>query len=235
MKKLLLSLTLMVSGMVHMSAQCTITPGCSVGSNGYCTTPTAGSSLPNATVGTAYNTTIQMSVGTTYSIATITNATITSVSGLPAGMSYSLNPTSGVIPAGGNGCMLITGTPAAGTAGNYTVTANVTANTNFGAFPVTAAWMLTVDPATTTGIKTIAMLPSTIVLAPNPAKSDLNLNADFNFGKIQIIDALGNVVLTHDANYATQATIDVRALNAGVYFLQIHDGTRILTRKFIKE
>jgi hypothetical protein len=232
MKKSLLLFSLLFAAVISIKAQCTITPGCTP-SAGYCSTPAAGSALPPATETTPYSTVIQITVSTSYSIATITDATVTSVSGLPAGLSYSTNPTNGVIAGGSSGCMLIAGTPTAGSAGNYSVTANVSVNTNLGVFPVSAVWTLTVN--TLAGITTVSTPALNLVLTPNPAKSEINLTADFNFQKVRVFDALGNMALTHDANNSYKTTIDLTKLNSGIYFLQIIDGNRIVTRKFIKE
>ncbi|MBC7693888.1 MAG: T9SS type A sorting domain-containing protein [Burkholderiales bacterium] len=230
MKKTLLLSALLISSLSQLNAQCAITPGCSTATNGYCTTPAAATPLPNASELTPYNTVIQVSIGTS-TVATIYDFTITSFTGLPAGLSYSTNPTNGVIPANSNGCILIAGTPTAGSAGSYTATANITANTNFGPFPSTATWPLTVTGGV--GIKSYSI--ANMIIAPNPATSELIISADFHFAKIQIIDALGKIVISHDANYASQTIIDVHNLSKGVYFLQANDGSKLITRKFIKD
>lgn len=232
MKKNLFFLSFLLIGLTGLRAQCTIAPTCSI-TNGYCSTPATGTALPNATELTAYSTVIQVSIATTYSIATIIDATVTSVSGMPTGLSYSTNPTNGVIIGGASGCILIAGTPAASTAGNYTVTANVSVNTNFGVVPGSFAWTLTVDPFV--GIATHQAPAASLFLSPNPATSELNLIADFNFKNVQVYDALGNIVLSHDANNSYKAVINLQPLNPGLYFLQIIDGNRIITRKFFKE
>lgn len=228
-------MAVIAGSLTHAAAQCTITPGCSVTASGYCTTPPTSTNLPGATVSTTYTTVIQVSVGTTAGPATINSATVTSVTGMPTGLTYSTNPTNGVINGGSNGCILFTGTPGAATAGSYTITVNLSVSTNFGTQPASASWYLTVNPSTTTGIKTEVMNPALLVMSPNPAKSELNVAADFNIGKMQIIDALGKVVLQQDANYANQTVIDLHQLNSGIYFLQINDGSRVISRKFIKE
>jgi hypothetical protein len=233
MKKTLLFASLFISGLSQLHAQCTITPGCSVTASGYCTTPATATPLPNASEVTPYNTTIQVTIGTSAfgGAATITNATVTSVSGLPAGLVYSVNPSNGIINGGASGCLLITGTPSAGSAGSYTVTANITANTNFGPVPATGTWPLTVTGVA--GIKSYST--ANLIIAPNPATSELMISADFHFGKIQIMDAFGKIAISHDANYASQMSIDVHNLSKGVYFLQANDGKTVITRKFIKE
>lgn len=232
MKKSLLLLSLLTVMVLGVKAQCTIAPTCSV-TTGYCSTPAVGSSLPNATEQVAYSTTIQVSVGTSYSVATITDATVTSVSGLPTGLAATYNPSSGVIAGGSSGCILISGTPAAATAGSYTVTANVSVNTNFGVFPTTLTWNLTVDA--TAGITSFVANTATLLIAPNPAKTELTVAADFHFQKVRVYDALGNLVLSQDMNGASKTTVMVDGLNSGFYFLQVSDGNKVATRKFIKD
>src|SRR6185503_13777604 len=166
----------------------------------------------NATEMTAYSTTIQVSVGTSYSVATITDATVTSVSGLPTGLAATYNPSNGVIAGGSSGCILISGTPAMSTAGSYTVTANVSVNTNFGVFPTTLTWNLTVDAMA--GIGYFTAPSANLFLAPNPAKTELTVAADFHFQAVRVYDALGNLVLTQYANGASKATVMVDGLNA---------------------
>lgn len=234
MKKTLLFAALLIGGLSQLSAQCTITPGCATGTTGYCTTPAANSMLPNATELMAYNTTIQVSIGSSlFGAAPITSATLTTITGMPAGMSYSINPPSGILPANSDACVLITGTPTM--PGTYTITANVLLTAQgFGDVPGSAAWFLTVDPAGTVGIKSINTLAS-FFISPNPATSELFVSSASHFSKVQIIDALGKTVITHDANYSAQTTINVSALAKGVYFLQINDGTNLTTKKFIKD
>ncbi len=235
MKKTLLFASIILSSLSQLNAQCTITPGCSPIATGYCTTPADNTNLPNATASSSYNTVIQLSIASSFGVATITSAQIVSMTGLPAGLSYSVNPVSGIIAGGANGCVLLTGTPGAATAGNYTVVANVVITTNVGAFPpATVSWFLTVNPALSTGIQSINTTAN-FYIAPNPVSSELFITSDSHFGKIQVIDALGKIVLSHDANYASQTSINVSSLTKGVYFIQANDGERIITKKFIKD
>jgi hypothetical protein len=226
-----LFIILFMSGIVYAQAQCTISPGCSTGTSGYCTTPATGTSLPNATEQMGYNTTIQVSLGTSVGgVATITDATVTSVSGLPTGVSYSLNPTNGVIAGGSDGCLLITGTPAAGTAGSYTVTANITANTSFGAIPQTATWLLTVDAAT--GINQFSAAAANMRIMPNPASNHITVNTNVltDNSNIQVTDMLGNNLMQTNLQQG-KATLDISNLQQGVYFIIVNK--RI--QKFIKQ
>ena len=237
MKKPLLCIALLIGSLTQLNAQCVITPGCTPDPTlGYCTTPTDNTPLPNASESSAYSTTIQLSIGTTafMGFITVTSASLTSVTGLPAGLSYSSNPANGYVAAGSNACLLIDGTPAMGSAGTYTIDANFDVVTSSGPISQAVSWTLQVDATGTVGIKTYNA-SSAFFLAPNPATNELAVSAAFNFGKVSIIDALGKTVISHDANNSTLTKINISDLSKGVYFLQMNDGTRIVTRKFIKE
>ena len=229
MKKSLLFISLFMSGVIYINAQCTITPGCSAAA-GYCSTPASGTALPNATEMMGYSTTIQVTLGTTVSGVTINNATVTSVTGLPTGLSYSLNPVNGVIAAGASGCVLIAGTPASGSAGNYTLTANVTVNTSFGASPQTIKWLLTVNA--TAGIATISAAYANMLIMPNPASNNITVIANHSTdnSNIQIADILGNELIQTNLQQG-KAYIDISNLPQGVYFIRTKQGTQ----KFIKQ
>jgi hypothetical protein len=235
MKKTLLLAALLIGGLSKLSAQCTITPGCTYGATGYCTTPAENTALPNGTELVAYSTTIQLSLDMGIApFVTFTDATISGVSGLVAGLSYATNPTSGTFLPGTSACLIITGTPAASTAGTYTVGLAFDVNTSLGATTQTLNFDLTIDPAGTTNINSITQT-SNLMIAPNPATSELIVASTSHFGKVQIIDALGKTVLTHDANYTAQTSINISSLSKGVYFIQVSDGSKITTRKFIKD
>jgi hypothetical protein len=235
MKKTLLFAAVLLSSLSQLSAQCTIVPGCSTAATGYCSTPSNGANLPNATVSSVYSTTIQVSIASAFGGVTVSSASITSVTGLPTGLSYSVNPTSGVIVGGSSGCIRLAGTPAVGTTGTYTVVANATIVSPLGPVPpVSMNWILTVNPPLSTGIST-SNLTSNFYMAPNPVSSELFISNDTHLGKVSVIDALGKIVLALDANYSNQTTINVSSLMKGVYFIQANDGERIITKKFIKD
>jgi len=236
MKKTLLFAALLIGGLSQLSAQCVIVPSCSTGTVGYCSSPAPGANLPNGTEMVAYSTTVQFSIGTSVlgGAITITDAAISSVTGMPVGFTSSVNPSTPTIPAGSDGCLFISGPLGPGSAGVYTVTANLDVNTSFGPTSQAVSWALIVDPAGTVGLKSIEQT-SKFVISPNPATSELFVSSVSHFSKVQIMDALGKIVLTHDANYAAQTTINISSLSKGVYFLQINDGTNVTTKKFIKD
>lgn len=234
MKKTLLFAALLLGGLSQLNAQCVIGAACTPSAQGYCTVPAENTNLPNGTANVAYSSDIQFTLGTSVGSppfgATISDATILSVTGLPSGFVYTTNPTNGNFTGGSSACMQITGTTA--TAGTYSVAASFSVNTSVVPTTQTLTWYLTIDAAT--GIQSYSQ-SSNMFVSPNPVSSELVISSASHIGKIQIIDALGKIVMTEDANYSTQTKIQVGALVKGVYFIQVSDGANLTTRKFIKE
>jgi len=228
MKKSLLLIGFL-SASYFLQAQCTITPGCSTAGTGYCSTPASASSLPAATELISYNTTIQLSLGTAIGPATINNATITSVTGLPTGLTASYNPSNGVVNAGSNGCILVSGTPSAGTAGNYTMSANISVSTSFGASPQTLTWTLVVNAAAT-GIANYSASSSVMTIMPNPASSSITVLSGTENTMIHITDILGKDLLQITLQQG-KGNIDISNLAPGVYFVRTNRGAQ----RFIKQ
>ena len=231
MKKTLLFAALLIGGLSQLSAQCVIGAACTPSAQGYCTVPVENTNLPSGLANTAYSTDIQFTLGSNVGgFTNITDATIATVTGLPAGFIYTTNPSNGNFIGGSSACMQITGTTTA--TGNFSVAATFDVNTGLGPTSQTLTWFLTIG--STTGIQTYNQA-SKVLVSPNPATSELFVSSASHFGKVQIIDALGKTVLSHDANYSAQTTINISSLSKGVYFLQINDGANVTTKKFIKD
>ena len=81
-------------------------------------------------------------------------------------------------------------------------------------------------------------LTTSINIAPNPAKNDLqiyfsntvNLRTEFT-----VTDVLGKVVSKHELNEGNSIVIPVNELANGIYFVKIQQGKNAVTKKFIKE
>ena len=226
MKRTLLLLSFVSFGVYQANAQCTITPSCTPdAATGYCSVPDPATPLPDGEVGTPYSTVIQISVGTTASGINVTNAEITGMI-LPAGLSYSLNPASGIIPGGSNGCVEISGTPTSEvTAG--TATLQVVGNTDFGAVPIDLDYTITINAGTATITEVTS--PNLFSLFPNPATSDLTVKVTKPM-EIEIFNVLGTKVISESIK--TSKTINVSNLNSGVYF--VVDKASGTTQKLIK-
>jgi hypothetical protein len=242
MKKILLTASVVIAGLFQSNAQCVIAPTCTPSSaTGYCAAPSASTNLPAGVTSVAYSTNIQFSLGTSAAggAFAVNGATITATSGLPTGLTASYNPANGIVAAGGNACLLISGTPT-GATGTYTFSATFSVQiTPLGTTTpqyqvVTANWYLPIN-ASSVGIAQLTQQPNVMLMSPNPAKSELNVTTDFHIAKLTVIDALGKVVITQDVNYANQTTLDIRNLEKGLYFLQATEGSKMITKKFIKD
>ena len=217
MKKTLLLLTCLTFGIFQANAQCTISPSCTPdAATGFCSTPDPATPLPDGEVGTAYTTDIQISIGTDASGIPVTDAEITNVI-LPAGLSYTTNPVSGIINGGQSGCIEITGTPTtAGVGGTPegTVTVQVVANTGFGPIPVDIDYVITITDPTASITEIVS--PNLFSLYPNPATSDLTVKVTKPMD-IEIFNVLGTKVISESIK--TSKTINITNLNSGVYFV----------------
>lgn len=209
--------------------------------------PDTASGLPDGMVGAAYNEVIQVRVltDTTFNNlpVIITSITITGVSGLPPGISYQCVPTNCIFPGGGNGCILLTGTPTV--AGFYPITVTIEINgTTFGVplppqSQVVTGYDITINQAT--GLPALAseskfgLLPS----FPNPASDHTNvqfntpMDGDF---RIELFDILGRSV--HGESIRGKRGLNTVHLNTmsltpGIYVLSVSNGKRTLTQKLV--
>lgn len=215
MKKQILLLATVILGFTNANAQCTPTSSCTPdpATTGSCTTPAENSNLPNGTVGVAYSTVIQFSVGTSAGggIATITDVSIGGVI-LPAGLSYTTTPASGVIPGGSNACIEITGTPTTSVV-DFSCDVSAIANTSIGTVPYTLSYLLTIDGGTAS--LTIVAAPE-LTLFPNPAEDKLTVTVK-EPTSIKVTNVLGTVVL--EEKISTSKTLNVSTLKNGIYFV----------------
>ena len=129
-KNLLSLVCMMVLAVQGVFAQCTI-------DNNHTTTGFAPASLPCVTQGQVYGEALQLHVPATLAQFTIDSIRILSVTGAPAGVNNTVNPVSGTIRGGQNGCFWFNGTTAAAV-GNYPLTFNVRAWVSAGGFPITS-------------------------------------------------------------------------------------------------
>lgn len=235
-KKLLL-LTLLIANVKQNKAQCTISSGCSTSLMGYCSIPTSSTSIPNASYLAPYSTIIQLSLGTSFmvgpgSFISIISGTLNSITGLPSGLSYTMNPISNVLLGGSNGCVQISGTPA--TVGIYTLTGTLSAKlVGGGNIVYNPTWYLSVESSSATSINSISDNTS-FLISPNPVSNELQISSESNFDKIYIVDALGKVLISKESINTSKTSIDLGYLNTGLYFIHIITGTKLIVKKIIK-
>lgn len=90
------------------------------------------------------------------------------------------------------------------------------------------------EPTTPVGLNEIDFVAGNIY--PNPAENILNIDL-FNIdteANLAIVDAMGRIVLNETLSGA-QNTIDITALNEGVYFVKIAQDGKLMTRKIVKQ
>lgn len=71
-----------------------------------------------------------------------------------------------------------------------------------------------------------------IVIYPNPAGSYLKIQALKNYNQAKIISTIGNTITEIQV---IENMINIDALKPGMYYLQLHNGSTIINRKFIKQ
>lgn len=68
-----------------------------------------------------------------------------------------------------------------------------------------------------------------VTMFPNPAQNTLELTTEFaGDNEVQIINSLGQIV--KEFSFETQITVDVKDLNAGVYFVKIIGNNNNITK-----
>lgn len=76
---------------------------------------------------------------------------------------------------------------------------------------------------------------SEINVTPNPVNSILKIQNSSALTSFQILSTSGRVLMQRSVTKQTNLEIDVSALAAGLYFLQLWDGKRQVVRKFVKQ
>ena len=209
--------------------------------------------LPHATVGVPYSTVIQMKVlrDTTYNgaPAQVNTFTITGVTGLPSGFSYTCTPSSCAFPGGSDACLLLQGpAPTVGQVGVYPIVVNLSVAGVL--YPGVLNIPLTIPSSITqytiyvdnsTGINT-AIMPGRFTvsdLAPNPFSSVSRLLVgaiETGVIRMEIYDLLGNKV--REATYPVQRgwnniMIEADDFRSGVYLTKVFSGKDVFVRRMI--
>jgi hypothetical protein len=190
----------------------------------------------------------------------VDSVVITGATGLPTGISYAANPSSGVLHGGQHGCALVTGTTT-DPAGHYPIIFNGTFTAHGQPFPPFFDGDTTIDFATlqaqSMGLFNMfvdvinpgapcrpapssvgdfnADLNSLVSIYPNPNNGvfELNLNAGRTVrGEINVVDVNGRKVFAQaiEANGVYKTTIDLSAYAKGLYTLQLKTSENIVSK-----
>jgi len=245
MKKLLLTVVVAI-GCYTANAQSCVPTWTGSGSG---IQPDTTTNLPHATEGLPYSSVIHFKVphDTTFSgfPATVDTIIIGSVSGLnsiPASIPFAYDPTpsSGKFLGDSLGCVLITGTPSVGSAGNYPIVVSVTikATTSFGplSIPQTVnGYRIVVDPVN--AIATTDLRRNGLVAYPSVTTASTTLSyftpsaAVVSFA---LVNTLGQKVMerrqTSDAG-TNELSLDLGALPEGQYIVTMQTDAKFFSTR----
>lgn len=74
-----------------------------------------------------------------------------------------------------------------------------------------------------------------VVIYPNPVNTILSIDTQESFNKINIYNTLGRLVISKEVNESVES-INVEALNAGTYILELSNNTKqIIRKRFVKQ
>jgi hypothetical protein len=252
MSKKFYFVSILVLSSLAAGAQCTINQNVFSGPNDYRILPDTVTNLPAATVSVAYTTDLQFHVqpDTTTPLGTfpITQVQIDSITGIPAGFSYSTNPSNGTFPGGSYGCAGVNGLATAGQElggpnadGVYPIIIYYTATVNVFSVPQQF-------PTSKTGyklrIQAANNVPSMANVnfavnqnAPNPSDKQTDfLFTNPNNGNVQftLYNILGETVKSTTISAAkgeNRFTLNTSDLPAGVYLYTFRSGNATVTRR----
>lgn len=210
--------------------------------------PDSATGLPHAYVGLSYLADIQVRVltDTTYMgfPATIDSIKINSVSGLPAGFTYSCSPANCVFPGGSDACIQLTGAaPTSGMMGVYPLTVNMAIYGRAFGIPQTVldtndSYIIYIE--NNVGIAPITNLSFTVGQnTPNPASVTtlIPVNVPRNVVvHFSISNLLGKQITSHDVNLqkgGNNIPVNLQSLQPGIYLYNITYGGNSVTRRMI--
>ena len=257
MRKALLPLLFigLIVGNLSLLAQSSCTPDPTViaaGMPGIYPDPSQGG-MPDGEVGIAYMQifTLVVPADTMVNVpglglvnATVDNVVITSVDGLPGGLSYSCDIAACDWPGGTNGCLEISGIPTE--AGAFTVDFHFTANVTASGFSVPiadvfpASYSLTINDTALILVQSIAKNGMNLTQnAPNPFVDITTVSYTVpNSGIVEfaVLDMLGNQV--HHRFLSSKVGKNLIAFNqgdltSGIYFYSLSNGTTTLTNRMV--
>ena len=95
----------------------------------------------------------------------------------------------------------------------------------------------TLNQCLATSIKKQDINTASMSISPNPTNGALtiSLNKTTPHVTIEVIDAIGKVLLSENHKEFNKTTINVSDLSSGIYFVKIISGENTVTKKFIKE
>ena len=170
--------------------------------------------------------------------STIQSFTVTSVSGLPTGLSYVCNNSNCTYNGGANGCANVYGTPTV--TGVFPVTINISANVLINpilpALPQSTSFSGYKIVVGTAG--QIEQIIAPLKVVPNPAKNMITIDgitSSMKANSVSIVNLEGKLIADKEVSTATNVSFDLTGVKSGMYFVNVTHASGIETVKFIKE
>jgi len=212
--------------------------------------------------GLPYSASVQLAMPAVFSgIVSLDSLVITSITGMPAGISYEQNPASGVYYADSNGCIAFAGTTTADS-GAYPLTFTgyaVVTTQNSGTRTLSLAQLAQLQDApvpvyklnvihqgdscfpvqVATSVQTLIQ-SSQLSVYPNPSNGNfsLELNTDKSLtGEVMICDVTGRKVYGQQmsTNGFYKTAIDLGGLAKGFYLLQVKSSLGVVVKNISVE
>lgn len=170
-----------------------------------------------------------------YSGATISSYTVTGVTGLPTGFTYTCSASNCEYAGGSAGCAELTGNATAAQIGTHNLTINIQAIISFmgGSIPVNHSfpgYKLVIEEQLSSKI----VAPDEIYIFPNPATSTISVVNAHKFESLEVYGVNGQLV-AQKAITSAEEKIDITALKDGVYFIHLVNGSSSSIHKFVKK
>lgn len=219
-------------------------------------------SLPCIEQGSAYSQAMQISMpGAFHGVVTIDSVVLTSITGLPSGITYAMNPSNGVFYGNQNGCVAFTGTTN-DNEGTYLLTFNgyaVVTSSGAGTQTYSLAQLSQIEGAPVpvyaleviaagdtcrpiyinTGIKPLAQ-NYTLNVFPNPTKGnfEVTFEADNNVnGELTVTDVVGKTVYSQTISNVSFYRTSINASNftRGLYLVELKTSSGVVSKKISVE
>ena len=171
---------------------------------------------------------------------------LSSMNGLPSGLSLQCEPSSCGVPGGSKGCGIISGTPPASSAGVYNIDIVTTTYGKFQALPIPyiqidtfkSYYILQVFPGT--GVMEL-QTSNSFIAEPNPAKDNINIQItlrknEAESGELILINMLGQEMITQPINLKqgkNRINMNISNLPEGYYIVEFRSGELRLTQKVV--
>jgi len=250
MKKLLLTLSVVLTTVLTANAQCTPDPLLTEPG----VYPDSATGMPSACVDSLYLETITVivPVDTTVTILgfpvtlPFDSVVVSNWTGLPPGFTYTCYSPGNVISpvdncsfeGGQTGCIQVTGTPAIADIGSYqqiiTTDAYVPgAPSNPTEVIVDYYYIQVLDCSLGLGVLT----NSKFLVYPNPATSSITLNGlnGIDVESVSVLNMSGQTMVEYTSIDSPALDLDINHLESGIYFVRVNYNGVSETIKFIKE